>query len=793
MMKRAAWLAILALSLGVSAPSRAQFVGRLVDAIDATGRGDQVDISIVFGCSLRYVSHMPASEGDSLLLRFTPQSDCGNLAGALGSMPPLVAVQAVRSIEANQPVLNQVEILVQFAKSERYVLAPTADGRGVRIRLLRPNAGNGSVLVYEKNGPPASYAVNLDASQQRFDAAAIEAATRATGNPVYVSESTLGDQTWYRLRIGPFDSEANARKVLLAIRDAYPKAWLAIGDDEKLNAADGVGASPIAPARPGSVSTLTAQDIETTFRSAKSAFKHKDYATAIPLLTRLLEQPEHPRRAEAQELMGLARERSRQIAHAKAEYEEYLRRYPEGSAAARVRERIRALRLAARKSINGGANADQEEAWTFYGGASQIYRRDTLQLDNGVQSLNLTSQDALITDADFVARRRGERFNFSSRVSVGYIKDLLSETGPGDQTLVNYAFVDVGDRERDWSARIGRQSRNTGGLFGTFDGLSGGMQFMPHLRIDAAFGYPVDTTRQGFDTTRQFVGMSVDFGTFHDAWDVAAYGLSQRIDGTNDRQSVGTEVHYFRPGRTLVALADYDVHFQELNNVLLLGTLALPARWTLSANLDQRMSPTLSLRNALIGQSVTTFDEFLSTMTVAEIEQLALDRTAKARLYSVSLARPLGERWQWSLDWSGFTTEGTPASGGVDAVPDSGTDSAVTLEGIGSGLFGGADLSTLIFRHQTGQSVDIDSFGFGTRFAIGQSWRLQPRLRVDQRVQHDDGTRQFLYIPTLRLELQRPHALFECEAGSELGRSKLATARENSTRYYFSLGYRLNF
>ena len=58
---------------------------------------------------------------------------------------------------------------------------------------------------------------------------------------------------------------------------------------------------------------------------------------------------------------------------------------------------------------------------------------------------------------------------------------------------------------------------------------------------------------------------------------------------------------------------------------------------------------------------------------------------------------------------------------------------------------------------------------------------------------HDDGSTQMLYAPTLRLDLLRTRSLFECELGAEFGRRSLDQSRENTTRYYFSLGYRLNF
>jgi hypothetical protein len=782
-----------AAALLLAAPTaQSQFMGRLVEAVDATERGDHIDISIIFGCSLRYMNHSPASEGDTLRLRFTPLPDCGNAGNALASSPALDGLKMLRSIEVEQLTLTEVDVTLHFATSERYVLAPTADSRGVRIRLLRPASSGARVLVFDKAGPPAGYAINLEASREPFDAQAIEEATRVTGTPAYVSEYQLGGETWHRLRIGPFDTESGARKILLAARDRYPKAWLAIGDDERLNAEDGVGAPAIAPARPGARPTLTPQDIEKTFRTAKSAFSRKQYATAIPLLTRLLEQPEFPRRAEAQELMGLTRERNRQIAHAKAEYEEYLRRYPEGPAERRVRERLRALRLAAQRSIGGGRGLDEDHTWKVYGGAAQTYRRDSTQLDNRVQSTSITSQNALISDMDFVARRRGERFNFSARANFGYIKDMLSD-GPGDQARANLAFVDLSDRDRDWSARLGRQSRNTGGLFGTFDGFAAGKQLLPRLRIDAAYGYPVESSRQGFDTSRQFTGLSFDFGTFANAWDVAIYGLNQRLAGATDRQAAGTELRYFQPGRTVVAMADYDVHFKALNNAMLLATLALPARFTVTANADRRKSPSLSLRNALIGQPVTTFEDLLNLFPRSDIEQFALDRTGNSSLYSLSLARPFGERWQWTLDYSSLSSSGTPASGGVDEVPDLGTDKALSIQGLASSLFGGNDLSAIVLRHQTGASVDTESLGLSMRFPLGRSWRLGPRLRVDQRRLHDDGSTQMLYAPTLRLDLQRARMLFESEVGAEIGRRSLNESRENTTRYSFSLGYRVNF
>ena len=110
------------------------------------------------------------------------------------------------------------------------------------------------------------------------------------------------------------------------------------------------------------------------------------------MLTKLLEQPEFPQRAEAQELLGLAHERSGQLAHAKADYEEYLRRYPQGPANERVKKRLRALALATRPSQGGRAAETKTRPGSSIGGLSQIYRQDSTSFSNDTTSTDLTTR-----------------------------------------------------------------------------------------------------------------------------------------------------------------------------------------------------------------------------------------------------------------------------------------------------------------------------------------------------------------------------------------------------------------
>jgi hypothetical protein len=784
-------LSLIVLMSGWATGAHAQVAARLIEDVGASEQRGYVAVTVLFGCRMRYISHSPSSTGDYVRIRMALQTDCGDPNSA-SLVPPIPDSSGViRALDVDRPMGNQVTLSIRWSRPEEFVLVPSSNSRGLRIRLLREPVERATVTVSEMQG--SAYAVNLDSSKAPFSPEAIAGAERASGIKVYVSEIVIDDETWYRLRAGPLISEADARRVLASVRRQYPKAWVAISDDAKLNEVglpDAVASVP--ERRAGYNSTLTPTDIERTLKQAQVSFRRKDYATAIPLLTRLTEQPEFPQRAQAQELLGLARERSGQLAHAKAEYEEYLLRYPQGEAVQRINKRLRALAFATSPASLRRAAADAEPRWKFYGGVSQMYRHDMTSFDNGAVTTDLTTQSAVLSDVGLVARRRGERFEFASRVSGGYAYDLLSD-GPGNQARVGQLFAELHDTALDWTVRGGRQSGSAGGLIGTFDGLYAGYQLRPRLRLNAQFGFPVESTRLGPVTDRRFYALSADFGTFAEKWDFSLYAVSQDYFGTTDRQAIGTEIRYFRPGRTFVGLIDYDIHFQDLNNVLLLGTIELPARWTASINLDHRKSPGLMIRNAMVGQPVTKFDQLFGFFTLEEIEQLARDRTAESDVYTLSISRPFGERWNWSLDLSSLSVTGTPASGGVEATADSGTDIVVSTQTIGYGLFGRGDVSSIGLLYQSGEQSDAMSLGLNTQFPVGRSWRLGPRLRVDQRQFHTDGSEQLLYAPGLRVDLRWQRMSLEFEGGAEFAARQIGNAAQDTTRYYLSLGYRYDF
>ena len=82
----------------------------------------------------------------------------------------------------------------------------------------------------------------------------------------------------------------------------------------------------------------------------------------------------------------------------------------------------------------------------------------------------------------------------------------------------------------------------------------------------------------------------------------------------------------------------------------------------------------------------------------------------------------------------------------------------------------------------------------GTRFRIGRSWRISPRLRVDYREIHTDASTQWTYTPAFRLEYRHGKKVrVELMAGQQFSTRESTAVDQDRESYYVSLGYQLFF
>ena len=527
---------------------------------------------------------------------------------------------------------------------------------------------------------------------------------------------------------------------------------------------------------------------------ARQSMAKKDYSHAIALYTKILEHPNHPYRQDAQEYLGLARERNGQLAQAKAEYEAYLKIYPKGEGADRVRQRLSGLLTAkapARKELPKAAHHKDASPWNVRGGFSQFYRRDVSTIDGFGTTVN---QSALYSNLDVMAQRIQAKYEIGSRFTGGYRNDFLGGINYNPLRITSL-YADAADHHHQYLGRIGRQSQSRGGILGLFDGLFLSHQLTPFVKLNLVSGYPVDaSTIDEIASQTQFYGVNADFGTYANTWDFNTFVVQQTSEGLLDRRAVGGEVRYFKPRHSALGMLDYDVSYKTINMLMLLGNWLFPDNSSVNVVIDRRKNPFLTTRNALIGQLDGSLATLQQRFSEDQIRQLAQDRSTDSHIYTVSITHPLSDKLQVSGNLTLFSLSGTPASGGVDAMPASGDDWNYAVQLMGSSLIKTGDIAIIGLNMDNNSISDTISLNVNTRYTVSQALRINPRLRIDHRKFSSDNSMQWITAPSVLVNYMiRRRLNLEFEAGGEWSSLNAAGTTDKSTGYYLSAGYRADF
>ena len=570
--------------------------------------------------------------------------------------------------------------------------------------------------------------------------------------------------------------------------------------------------APAKPSRAPVRAMPSAAELEQLTKQAHDALESRNYDDAIRLYTRLLEYPEHPGRAQAQNFLGLARERKGQLAQAKAEYQEYLRRYPDGADVDAVSQRLAAIvTLEGATKPTGGA--PDGSRWKTSGAVSQEYRRDQNNITSNGLTANGIGQSALTNDADLTVSHRGDVYDFRARVFAAYLRELQNTAGSApSQVLLPQAYAEVDNTRDHWSARLGRQSQSTGGIYGTYDGAYVGWRVLPGFRLNVAGGAPLETYSAHFQHQRVFGAVSGDFIGVRPGLDLSAFAFEQKASGVLDERQVGGEARYYRNGQSLVGQFDYDVSYHVLNAVTVLASWSLPDRWVATTIIDHRKSPFVGTNNALIGQPTTSLDSLIQTLGLNTVRQLAVDRSAIDDTVTLGVQRPIGERLQWGSDISYSKIGGTPASGGVAATPAIGRSVSFSTQILGGGWLVEGDMNTVGIGYATGASAKVESMYASARYPFGRNLRIGPRLQVS----HTSGGNAATGInagwsagPSLLADWRFRHGLLQFESGYERSALDAGAAApgvpitdpnlptlnssQQTRRFWFSLGYSFSF
>ena len=239
-------------------------------------------------------------------------------------------------------------------------------------------------------------------------------------------------------------------------------------------------------------------------------------------------------------------------------------------------------------------------------------------------------------------------------------------------------------------------------------------------------------------------------------------------------------------------LVDYDIHYSKLNIWQFLGNWTFASKATLNLILDYRNSPILTTSNALIGQTTGSIDELKDSYSVSEIEDIASDRTARARLAKIGISSPLTERFQISSDLTVTDLPDSGSSAGVEGIVGTGAGYFYSLQLVGSNLIKPGDIA--IFEARYADTTDTISLSVNTRYPVTRAFRINPRFRVDFRNNSNDDSDQVIYRPSLRLNYQLKRRLrFEAELGGEWSEREIADGSDKSRSYFINIGYRADF
>lgn len=535
-------------------------------------------------------------------------------------------------------------------------------------------------------------------------------------------------------------------------------------------------------------------NLEILMGDARNAMLAENYPEAIQLYSKVLRAgSDTPYAQDAQEFLGLARERNGQLAHAATEYRRYLALYPNQPGTARVQQRLEGLSTPAEALGRETPVIAQAESsrWSANGGISQYYWRDTFSTDNRDDIV----QSALLTDVDLLTRHDGDRFAFESRATAGNYYDMeSSDDSPGSDNRVYYLYADLEDTATGLDARLGRQRMYASGILGRFDGIQTGWQFSEDMQVHVMAGYPVYSSSDSADTDIYFYGTSLDILDVGDLVDMSFFYNEQTANGIDDRQAIGGEFRYFSDRASLVTSVDFDISYSELNNFVAIGNWAANDSLTLNAMLDYRRSPYLLAENALVGQAVNDIDDLLRDYTEDEIRQLAEDRSAELTTVTLGFSTPLYERFQINGDVSRADYSDTIESGGVAAITGLGTDYYYNLNLVGASLLKEGDTTIFGLRYQDGNYVKSTGFSLDARYPVSQALRVNPRLLLAQRQLQTSDADELLIIPALRLFFDvRQQTQLEFELGTRISNLDSAGGSSDSQSWFIYTGYRSYF
>jgi len=588
----------------------------------------------------------------------------------------------------------------------------------------------------------------------------------------------------------------------------------------------------VPPFQPGMNIEKYADDLMALGRAALAA---EESEKAVMIFNAALNLPPNRQSRDAQEMIGVAREQTGDIDKAKAEYEHYLKVYPDGEGAVRVRQRLAALAEVQKAVAQGRVKKpvkkiDEMRVYGsvyeyYYGGYSQAKITD--KVTNTTTKLDLHDQSMLQSAFDVTGRYRKDEYDTRVVARGTHSYDFMSDIDLRRNVYRLRALYLEHSSQDSYFLRVGRQPGNTGGVLDyRFDGAWFRYAAVPQfLSLNLLAGQPrqfsmssnyVPDDPRNFttDSNRYFYGANVDIGPFGQAWNGNAYYINQMVNGVVDRRAVGTEMRYASNGKNAFALVDYDIFFNVLNIAMLNGAWVTEGT-TFTFLADHRKTPYLQTTNALYSVQGASLDN-INSGNAELLQAQAKAVTATSDLLMAGLLHSVTKDWQLGGDVRFNRISGTgqtnclviapgtstlflnpnaitDAPCSLQAQPGTGNIFTYTAQAIGTNfpfesttfVANASYITSPIYR---GQSLTLNSLA-----RIGQQWQFDTFV-IFYHQTDDNKVELYRVTPTIRMDYRVLNSwTLEASGGVERTLTESPTQKDSTWREFFYFGLRWDF
>jgi tetratricopeptide (TPR) repeat protein len=552
------------------------------------------------------------------------------------------------------------------------------------------------------------------------------------------------------------------------------------------------GASPVVAAESyGDIATDNHQEVATQLKEAARLYGKKDYAAAADIYRRVSETPDPEQAAWALELLGACVEQLGDRYEAMAIYDSWLERYAGSAGEIRVKQRRDALLTAvaepqAARRVASGRTDDT----TVFGSASLMYRGMRSQVDNQDAQTPISS---LAGDLDLHIQARTDAFLWRGRVSGGYLGDQ-SDRGDSKGRVSNL-YMEITHEPSGAELSVGRRRSSAYGVYGYFDGASLSYPVAGLTSLTVMAGTVANSSQDSPNSDHQVYGLGTELHFPDPALRLRLYGVEQTYDGLTERRAVGGEISWFNDFSNYLLVADYDLEFQETNNLMFNGNWNIFDTTNLSLSLGYQRSPFLSATNALIGEYDLSLDQLVKGLdSDTDIYDAALERTALSRYASLVVSHQLSDRLRMVGEVFYYELSDLPQYDPTFETADSDANTTWGLQFIlDDVLFSNDSLSTGA-RYTTGDVSDAVVVYMDEKLRLADDIDLVLRLSGSQRTLSDYSQDTYTVRPGVQLYWYlRPDLMLDAEVGYEWMSQDFGSENFQAQQAYLLLGLRKRF